>query len=191
MPEYRRWCVPGAAYFFTVVTYDRRPILSKSMALRALREAILWAQARHPFSVDAIVVLPDHLHCIWTLPDADSAFSMRWRSIKGRFTRLCPRASQTESKTTSSRIQRRERSVWQRRFWEHMVRDELDFQRHADYIHYNPVKHGYASCPHAWSHSSFHRFVRQGFYPPDWCCSCNGRSAVGPRLHGLESVACE
>jgi putative transposase len=112
------------------------------------------------------VVLPDHLHCIWMLPDGDSDFSVRWRLVKSAFTRAKP---MSEAKAVSdSRFRKKERGFWQRRFWEHMIRDEEDLNRHRDYIHYNPVKHGLAATPNEWTHSSFKMFVRQGLYPSDW-----------------------
>jgi len=119
-----------------------------------------------PYTTDAIVVLPDHIHCIWTLPDHDLDFSTRWKKIKSAFTR---RYSGPRAATISqSMCRKKEASVWQRRFWEHRIRDESDFNRHCDYIHYNPVKHGYVSLPSQWKHGSFGQFVELGFYAPDW-----------------------
>ncbi|MEM9118698.1 MAG: transposase [Cyanobacteria bacterium P01_F01_bin.56] len=118
------------------------------------------------FNVEAIVVLPDHLHCIWTLPAGDADFSTRWRLVKSHFTRHCP--EQYKQARSLSRRHKQEQAVWQRRFWEHQIRDEPDFARHVDYIHINPVSHGLVRAPIEWPYSSFHRFVEQGFYSLDW-----------------------
>ena len=119
------------------------------------------------FTIDAIVILPDHLHCIWTLPPGDSEFSSRWHEIKARFS-----ARVTRGELLSARRRRKgERGIWQRRFWEHVVRDERDFERCADYIHWNPVEHGHARRPLDWPHSSLHRYVERGVYERDWAAS--------------------
>ncbi len=187
MPEYRRALAPGATFFFTVATNFRRPILRARDAVAALRAAFAEVRAKHPFEVEAAVILPDHLHCIWTLPPNDSDFSTRWRLIKGRFTRLFRATYGTESGRSASRRRHAERGVWQRRFWEHVIRDEDDLGNHMDYIHYNPVKHGLSACPHAWPYSSFQRWVRRGIYAPDWCCTCHGRGVQVPDLTDLEN----
>jgi len=163
MSTYRRWRVPGGSYFFTVNLLDRRQTILVDH-IDALRGAFRKVRAAHPFHIDAIVVLPDHLHCIWTLPPGDERFSMRWRRIKTLFSRaILP----TELRS-GSRRRRGERGIWQRRFWEHVVRDEWDFAQHTDYIHFNPVKHGYAARPVDWSYSSLHAFVRRGILDEDW-----------------------
>ncbi len=118
----------------------------------------------HPFNVDAIVILPDHIHSIWTLPENDADFSARWQLIKARFSRSIAGGEQI----SQSRSRRGERGIWQRRFWEHVVRDERDFRAHMDYLHFNPVKHGHAASVREWPHSSFHRLVQKGFYAADW-----------------------
>jgi putative transposase len=120
----------------------------------------------YPFEVDAMVILPDHLHCIWILPDDDSDFSVRWRLVKSAFTRNRPMSS--AGVISDSRLKKKERGIWQRRFWEHMIRDEADLNRHRDYVHYNPVKHGLAASPKEWPYSSFKRFVKEGLYLEDW-----------------------
>ena len=120
----------------------------------------------HPFCIDAIVVLPDHLHCLWTLPPDDANFSTRWRLINTHFSRHCHDAY--KRKQSLSRLRKSEQAVWQRRFWEHQIRDELDCARHADYIHYNPVSHELVDAPCDWTYSSFHRYVEQGIYLKDW-----------------------
>jgi len=185
MPEYRRPFVPGATLFFTVVTHDRRPILT-GRAIDFLRTAFCEERDHHPFEIDAIAILPNHLHTIWTLPQEDSRFSMRWSTIKGRFTDLFLSTGGSESTRSASRRRRGERGVWQRRFWDHVIRDERDYERHMDYIHYNPVKHELARCPHKWAHSSFAKWVREGTYDDDWNCVCEGRSIRPPDFSDIE-----
>jgi putative transposase len=185
MPEYRRIDAPGATIFFTVVTDRRRPILASPVAVDLLRAAFRQTMQRDPFAIDAIVVLPDHVHTIWTLPDGDGCFARRWSAIKAGFTRAFLAAGGREAPQSRSRRVRGERGVWQRRFWDHVIRDDDDFGRHVDYIHYNPVKHGLVRCPHAWPHSSFHRHVREGTYPGDWMCACAGRRAIPPDFGAL------
>lgn len=163
MTSYRRNFVPGGSYFFTVNLANRRSrLLTDNIAL--LRTAFREVRARHPFAVDAVVVLPDHLHSIWTLPDGDADFAMRWRLIKSTFSRALPRCEWV----SNSRRGKGERGVWQRRYWEHTLRDEADFVRHADYVHFNPVKHGHVGQVKDWPYSSFHRMIRLGHYPIDW-----------------------
>ncbi len=168
MPNYRRLIVPGGTYFFTVITYQRIPWLCSEIARQTLREAINYVRELRPFSLDAIVLLPNHLHCIWTLPENDSDYSIRWRLIKKYVTRNCVQKLNLRAKISSSRQQRQERNLWQRRFWEHLIKDELDYANHCDYIHYNPVKHGLCDAPINWKDSSFHRFVAEGIYPHNW-----------------------
>jgi putative transposase len=163
MTNYRRYRLPGGSYFFTVVTADRtQALLTEHIA--SLREAFREVQARHPFGLEAVVILPDHLHCVWSLPEGDDDFSMRWRQIKSAFSR---RVAAGEPRS-ASRIAKGERGLWQRRFWEHALRDEADYRRHVDYIHYNPVKHGHVQRVMDWPYSSFRRFVLRGMYPRDW-----------------------
>src|SRR5207248_3148931 len=139
MPNYRRSRVPGATYFFTVNLRDRRSGLLVTH-IDALREAVRAARNAFPFHIDAWVVLPDHIHCLWTLPEGDSDFPERWRRIKAGFTRSLARTDQEPL----PRLRKGERGVWQRGYWEHTIRDERDYGAHADYIHFNPVKHGFA-----------------------------------------------
>ncbi|MEZ4700713.1 MAG: transposase [Rhodothermales bacterium] len=163
--EYRRAYVPGGTYFFTVVTQHRRPILVGTHP-HALLRAFAHVQAKHPFRENAFVILPDHIHTLWTLPPGDADFSTRWRLIKTYFTR---HAVQRERPPISpSRRAKRIQGFWQHRFWEHVIRDETDFERHLDYIHYNPVKHGLVSRAGDWPHSSFHAYVQRGLYDADW-----------------------
>ncbi|HET7268086.1 MAG TPA: transposase [Oleiagrimonas sp.] len=161
--RYRRAFTPGGTFFFTVVTWQRRPILRSAAAVATLRSAFRHVQRRHPFTVNAAVVLPDHLHCLWTLPPDEADFAVRWRLIKSWFTRQ--RKIRTGHVTDATR---RSQPAWQKRYWEHLIRDEADLTNHLDYIHYNPVKHGWAECPADWPYSSFHRHVADGHYPVDW-----------------------
>jgi putative transposase len=142
-----------------------RWLLSNS-ARAALRESIDKVRARYPFVIDAWVLLPDHLHCIWTLPKGDDDFSTRWRLIKSAVTKKLGDGG--ESKNTS-RSRRKEADLWQRRFWEHRIRDDCDYATHCDYIHYNPVRHGLVDMPKNWPYSTFHKFMKEGMYPPEWC----------------------
>ena len=149
---YRRIYEQGGCYFFTVVTAGRRPILDSREAVSALRRAFASVRNRHLFDIEAAVILPDHLHCIWTLPPGDADFSKRWRLIK--------------SDVSKRLIDLR--PVWQARFWEHLIRDETDLANHIHYIHYNPVKHGLTDTPADWPFSSIHRYIRQGWCKKDW-----------------------
>ncbi|MDE5446916.1 transposase [Bradyrhizobium sp. CSA207] len=162
MVRYRRNFVCGGTFFFTVTLDDRR---SSALVEHAgqLRAAFRTTRAERPFTIDAIVILPDHLHAIMTLPDADSDFSGRWRRIKSSFTHQL-----ATSGAPISRNHRGELSLWQRRFWEHTIRDDADFGRCADYIHFNPVKHGLVASPIDWPYSSLHRYVRAGLLPSNW-----------------------
>jgi putative transposase len=168
MSEYRRWCVPGGTCFFTVVTHHRVPLFHDPLAARLLGVAMRRVRAKYPFWTIAIVVLPDHLHCIWSLPGGDSDYSSRWQWIKRSFTEQWLSAGGSEAFLSVSRVRKGEHGVWQRRFWEHQIQDEFDLERHVDYIHYNPVKHGYASWPGDWPWSSFPQHVRLGQYDSNW-----------------------
>jgi putative transposase len=172
MPDYKRWFSVGGTYFFTVVTYNRRRIFCDANGRSSLHQALSQVQSSHPFEMLSIVLLPDHLHCIWKMAETDDNFSVRWSMIKRKFTKLWLSGGGRDVRVSASRTKRGERSVWQRRFWEHLIRDQLDFARHMDYIHYNPVKHGYVKCPHQWEHSSFHRWVKEGVYKFGWLCQC-------------------
>jgi len=164
--HYRRAKTPGATYFFTVVTHQRQSLFDNDPTIGLLRQAFRSVKAESPFTIDAIVILPDHLHCIWTLPDEDADFSSRWKKIKARFSRQCPHPYRQQP--SSSRRSKGEHAIWQRRFWEHQIRNETDFRYHVDYIHYNPVKHGLVDSPQGWPYSSFHRYVKDGVYPAEW-----------------------
>jgi putative transposase len=176
--NYRRNFLPGGSYFFTVNLADRRlRLLTDQVEL--LRSAFRYTRARHPFTAEATVVLPDHLHAIWTLPEGDADFATRWRLIKAMFARGMPR----HERISQSRSSKCERGIWQRRFWEHTLRDERDFERHIDYIHFNPVKHGHVAQVKDWPYSSFHRMVELGVYPDDWAgsSSSDDRADFGER----------
>lgn len=168
MPDYRRAKVVGGTYFFTVVTYRRQRFLCKENVRAALRDGIQTTRATHPFTIDAWVLLPDHLHCIWTLPSNDADFGIRWAMIKRVVTKQCASVFYRDDQMTESKRERRESTIWQRRFWEHMIRDERDFEKHVDYIHYNPVKHNLVSRVIDWPYSTFHRYLRNGLYSKEW-----------------------
>lgn len=168
MSRYRRSLLAGGTYFFTVVTYRRQTILCDDMMRSALRSAIESVRSTRPFTIDAWVLLPDHLHCIWTLPEGDADFSTRWMMIKRKVSLICATEYRRSDLLTASKQKHRESTIWQRRFWEHQIRDDDDFARHMDYLHFNPVKHGLASNVMDWPYSSFHRLIEQGRYTKDW-----------------------
>ena len=150
MPIYRRAFIPGGSWFFTVNLLDRRQTLLVDH-IETLREAVAATRRSYAFAIDAFVVLPDHLHAIWSLPPGDSDFSTRWRLIKNRFARALPK----KERLSAVRHARNERGVWQRRFWEHMIRDETDYSRHVEYCYINPLKHGLVARVSDWPYSSF------------------------------------
>ena len=162
MMRYRRNLVPGGTFFFTATLVDRQ---ARALVdhITVLRSAFRTTRIERPFTIDAIVVLPDHVHTIMTLPPQDADFAGRWRRIKSLFTRGAVAAG-----VTAERNRKGEYSLWQRRFWEHTIRDEEDFARHVDYVHFNPVKHGLVARVRDWPYSSFHRYVRSGLLPEDW-----------------------
>jgi putative transposase len=167
MVLYRRNRVAGGTYFFTVTLRDRSSdVLVRHVGL--LRNTFRTVRAERPFTIDAIVILPDHLHAVLTLPDGDADYSGRWRAIKSNFTHELRLAGMLLTPD-----KRGEYRLWQRRFWEHTIRDDTDFQRHVDYIHWNPVKHGLTEHVADWPHSSFHKYVRQGLLPLGWATAIN------------------
>lgn len=168
MPNYRRNYVPGGTYFFTVATAGRRPILTTELARRSLRAAIHKVRDRFPFNQIAIVLLPDHLYCVWSLPENDANFSTRWRRVKEEFTREFLSQGGQEAFVSQSRHSKGERGIWQRRFWEHTIRDEDDLSRCVDYCHWYPCKHRLVSRVKDWQWSTFHQFVRDGDYEENW-----------------------
>ncbi|HLZ05071.1 MAG TPA: transposase [Bradyrhizobium sp.] len=163
MPNYRRALIPGGCWFFTVNLLERRESFLVDH-ITSLREAIAATRQTLHFDIDAFVVLPDHLHAVLTLPPADSDFSTRWRLIKTRFAKALPK----QERRSKVRVARNERGIWQRRFWEHLIRDEADYARHVEYCWINPLKHGLVTRVRDWPHSSFHRDVRAGLVPLDW-----------------------
>jgi putative transposase len=165
--RYRRIREPGATYFFTVVTFERSPILADESSASLLQTCITEVRRFHPFEIDAYVILPDHIHMLWTLPAGDTAYPRRWRLIKSMFTHRYLRTNSAPELNASRRV-KAEQAVWQRRFWEHLVRDDDDYAAHIDYIHLNPVRHGLASRPLDWPNSSFPTWVAKGFYAENW-----------------------
>ncbi|WFU29669.1 transposase [Bradyrhizobium brasilense] len=162
MVQYRRNFIPGGTFFFTVTLEDRTSsLLVEQVGL--LRDAFRASRAKKPFTLDAIVILPDHLHTVMTLPPGDSDFPDRWRQIKSHFTRAVVAAG-----VPLSVNHRGEYPLWQRRFWEHTIRNERDLERCVDYVHYNPTKHRLVSSPVDWQHTSLHRYVRDRILPADW-----------------------
>ena len=186
MPEYRRTHIPGGKYFLTLLTYNRAPLFKTPENVARLREAIKIVKAEMPFDILGAVILPDHLHFIWALPPDDEAYPTRVGRLKALFTKQLPINQRPVTSLPKSRRKRRETGVWQRRFWEHALRNEEDFKRHLDYIHYNPVKHGYSRCPHSWPSSSFHQWVEKGGYSSDWCCRCEERLPKIPDFTHIE-----
>jgi len=156
LPNYRRANTPGGCYFFTLVTHQRQPILTHPDCRNALRAAIVSTREQHPFTIEAWVLLPDHLHTIWILPENDADFSIRWGKIKASVTRRLREVGLCNA------------TIWQKRFWEHQIRDPKDYRQHMDYLHYNPVKHGLVADVAQWSYSTFHRQYKLGVYPKEW-----------------------
>ena len=191
MPDYRRAYRPGGTFFFTLVTEGRAPIFSSETARHLLRRAIEECRSTRPFDPVALVLLPDHAHAMWTLPPNDSNYSIRWAAIKARFTHDWLEAGGSEQRRTGSRVHDRRRGVWQRRFWEHVIRDEDDYAHHLNYLHFNPVKHGLSQCPHAWPFSTFPKWVRRRMYEPTWQCVCDGRTPPRLEFEGLDESAIE
>jgi len=155
----------GSHYFFTLVTAERQPLLTRPDHIQRLRTAFQREMHRHPFAIEAIVILPDHLHCLWRLPSGDADYSGRWSRIKRYFS---TGFRDSAAAKTHSRLAKRELHIWQRRFWEHRIRDESDWRRHMDYIHFNPVKHGYCTSPWDWPHSSLRKCEARGWYSRGW-----------------------
>ena len=168
MSDYRRYFVEGGTYFFALVTAERVPLFGAARARSVLGRVMRAHCCETPFETVAIVLLPDHLHAIWTLPVGDDDYSSRWRAIKAKFTAKWLEQGGLEQSVSDGYRRQRRRGVWQPRFIEHTIRDELDLQNHADYIHYNPVKHGLVPSPKDWPYSSFHRYVRAGDYSANW-----------------------
>src|ERR1700744_269507 len=177
MPNYRRAFIPGGCWFYTVNLLERNRTLLVDRA-GALRDAIEQTRKTYPFEIATIVVLPDHLHAVWTLPPDDADFSTRWRLIKMRFAKSLP----NQERRSSVRRARGERGIWQRRFWEHLIRDDGDYARHVEYCYINPVKHSLVGRVGDWPHSSFHRDVERGIFPPDWAGNTDTVGEFGEAL---------
>ncbi|MCB1961223.1 MAG: transposase [Rhodocyclaceae bacterium] len=175
MPDYRRAWHPGGTWFFTVNTLERHGNNLLTRHADLLREVVREVRRHHPFAIHGWVVLPDHMHCIIELPPGDTNFATRWRLIKAGFSKKLP-ATERRSKV---RRARGERGIWQRRYWEHLIRDEDDFRAHMDYLHFNPVKHGHVAHVADWPHSTFHRWVAAGIYAADWAGSAAGDQVGG------------
>jgi putative transposase len=185
MVGYRRNLVPGGTYFFTVTLADRSSTILVDR-IDALRSAFRITRRERPFLLDAVVILPEHLHAILTLPLGDVDYSGRWRRIKGSFS-----SQLIASGVATKHYRNGELALWQRRFWEHTVRDDGDFERHVDYIHYNPVKHGLVRSVRDWPHSSFHRYVRNGILPEDWAgVLSEPGGSFGERSNGQVAGSC-
>lgn len=168
MSNYIRRKTNGGTYFFTVVANQRRAILCDDSVRVALRQSIITVRQRFPFDILAWVLMPDHMHCIWRLPENDNDFGKRWSMIKRLTSKSCPQYHLPPEAMSLSKLQRHDFGIWQRRFYEHEIRHEQEFQQILDYIHYNPVKHGLVKNAKDWEFSTFHRYVRQGFYSLDW-----------------------
>ena len=167
MPNYQRVYQPGGTYFFTVNLLERAGNDLLTRQIDHLRDAVRIVRDAHPFKIDSWAVLPDHMHCVIQLPEDDSDFTLRWRLIKSRFSKSLP----LTERCSAVRMRRGERGIWQRRFWEHLIRDEADYTAHMDYVHFNPVKHGLVQRVIDWPYSTFHRLVDNGNYPRDWAGS--------------------
>ncbi|MCP3923473.1 MAG: transposase [Desulfobacterales bacterium] len=168
MPNYRRYREAGNLYFFTLVTFRRRPLFKDPFCRNALRESINFVRNKYLFKIEAWVLLPDHMHCLWALPDNDRDVALRWRIIKSTFTRKVKHLFHKDEWMNNSRRKRNESTIWQRRFWEHRIEDQENYNNHFDYIHYNPVKHKLVKNVKDWEFSTFHRNVEEGIYSPDW-----------------------
>ena len=168
MSRYIRAYVPGGTYFFTVVTHCRAGVFALDVARECLREAWIEVRRERPFHLLSVALMPDHLHTMWRLPEDDKDFDARWSCIKREFTQRYRKRGGVEGPRSHSRVEKREGGFWQRRYWEHLIRDNDDFRNHMDYIHYNPVKHHYVHRPADRPWSSFHHYAERGLYHPDW-----------------------
>jgi putative transposase len=188
MPEYRRPKISGGVVFLTIVAYERRPHFQSDENVNRLRTALATIKSEMPFEITAAVILPEHMHFIWTFPDEDERLSARVGRMKILFTQSFRGAGALPEDVTLSRLKHRESDIWQRRFIDHYIRDDEDFEKHLNYVHYNPVKHGLVTCPHLWPYSSFHRWVEKNVYPVDWCCSCDGKSVQPPNFDDIANL---
>jgi putative transposase len=185
--DYRRNYVPGGTYFFTLVTFQRSLLFKNVTAYDLFKQVVAEVKTERPFDIVAAVVLYDHLHMIWTLPDNDADYSSRWSKIKGQFTRRWLESGGAKCEVSVGKQRDARRGIWQPKFSEHTMRDEADLINHIEYIHYNPVRHGYVPCPKDWRWSSFHAFVKRGDYDENWCCGSSPPRRV-EQLHykGIE-----
>ena len=168
MPNYIRPQLTGCTVFFTVNSYQRRPILIDPDFRFTLRKAIQKTRINHPFDINAWVLLPDNLHCTWTLPPGDKEISARWSMIKRFVTQGIEAQPQTQKNICGSRKKRGESTIWQRRFWEHHILSDTDYMTHVNYCYWNPVKHGLVQSVKEWEYSTFHRDVKRNIFPVDW-----------------------
>jgi putative transposase len=178
MPNYRRAYVPGHRVFLTFVTYDRTPLFANAKNIDRLRWATATLRTEMLVEITAAAILPDPLHFLWTLPQGDSDYSKRVGRLKVLFTRSLCGGGILPEQVGRSRQKHQKSDVWQRHFWEHIIRDEMDLRRHLDYLHYNPVKHGLVACPHQWAYSSFSCYVQTEMYEATWGCQCDGMPRV-------------
>lgn len=160
MPGYRRVWVEGGSYFFTVVTERRRELFLREDVRAALRLAVAKVRERYPFEIEAWVLLPDHIHCIWTLPREDADYATRWRLIKTHTTKQLNLTFNDQKILNGRRIKKRQGGIWQHRYWEHYLKDEDDYNHHVDYVHWNPVKHNLVTHPSQWPYSTYHRWLK-------------------------------
>lgn len=168
MPNYRRYHVAGGTYFFTLKSEGNSPVFHKQSNVRLLGDVFREMRSRWPLEIHAIVLLPDHLHTIWSLPSGDTEYPLRWAWLKKEFTKRYLAQAGEEQARSASRRRNRRRGVWQRRYWEHTIQEERDFESLFDYVHWNPVKHGYVKSPADWPHSSFRRWMQEGVYSANW-----------------------
>ena len=187
MSEYRRAHIPGSTVFITLVTYQRQKLFVAAENIDKLRQACATMIAEKPFAIEAAVILPEHIHFLWRLPPDDSDYSYRVGRMKVLFTRALRGVNVLPNDVSESRRKHRESDVWQRRFYEHTIRDEVDLRRHLDYLHFNPVKHGLVKCVHEWEYSSFHRSVRRGEYEHEWGCQCRNNQ-FSPEVMSLMNL---
>ncbi len=174
--QYRRADITGGTYFFTVNLAERKKTLLID-EIFLLREAMNAVKRKHPFQLDAMVIMPNHLHAIWTLPPSDNDYATRWMLIKANFSRGLLKAE----RISDSRKAKGERGIWQRRYWEHLIRDERDFKQHVDYIHYNPVKHGYVKQAAEWEYTTIHQYIAKGLINRSWGCTEDIEGSYGER----------
>jgi putative transposase len=187
VPEYRRANIPGSSVFITLITYQRQQLFSAPENIDKLRQACDLMRAEKPFTIDAAVILPEHVHFLWTLPPDDPDYSYRVGRMKVLFTRALRGVNNLPDDVCESRKKHRESNVWQRRFYEHTIRDEIDLRQHLDYLHFNPVKHGLVKCVHDWQYSSFHRGVKRHEYDIKWGCQCEDNSFT-PQVASLMNL---